>query len=150
MRAGLIAQVEATVPKARGLMEQFCDDVEGGRVVLRTYLTTAGKYRHYLAAGAAAEDLKFNATTITLPHFVYVTELIREDATLDDQGARAVVGHIVFNATSSTDLNADLLFAHLPHLAFVRDLDCDPAERDYDERIILISEERPYAQRLRS
>jgi hypothetical protein len=148
LRSSLIDQIVAEAPDARTTLEAFCDDFTEGRIIRRTYLTTAGRYRHHLARTTAPEDLKVKAISRTLPHFVYVTELLREDATPDADGARPILGHLVFNATSSTDPNADLLFAHIPHLAFERDINRDAGD-DARDAISLIREDSGYAQRLR-
>ena len=150
MRQSLIADMEKEAPGAAEPMLRFCDDHDAGCLALRTYITTAGKYRHHLAGTDAPEEVKLSAVTRTLPHFIYVTELIREDAVANEAGVRPVLGHLVFNATSSTDPDSNLLFAHLPHLAFERDLDCDPARGEFAEDVIGIETHREYAQRVRS
>jgi hypothetical protein len=151
LRAQLIADIVAQVPDAGDTLNAFCDDFCAGRVIRRTYLTTAGRYRHYLARTAVPDDLKVKAISRTLPHFIYVTELINEDARPDQNGARPIIGHLVFNATSSTDPNADLLFAHIPHLAFERNINAaSGCAADPDQMITLVREHVPYAQRLRT
>ena len=148
LRASLIDQIAQVAPAARSILEDFCDKFEEGRIVRRTYLTTAARYRHHLSKTKAPEELKIRAVSLMLPHFVYVTELVEEDALPDGDGARPIVGHLLFNATSSTDPNADLLFAHLPYLAVERDINLEPEDLD-SERLSLIREHQRYAQRLR-
>jgi hypothetical protein len=151
LRAKLISDIDAEVPSAADTLRAFCDDFSAGRIIRRTYLTTAGRYRHHLARTSAPEDLKVKAIARTLPHFVYVTELIREDAIPDEDGARPIIGHLVFNATSSTDPNADLLFAHIPHLAFERNINAEAGcAEDPDQTITLVREHIAYAQRTRT
>jgi hypothetical protein len=148
LRDSLIDQIAQEAPTARSILEDFCDKFEEGRIVRRTYLTTAARYRHHLSKTQAPEELKIRAVSLMLPHFVYVTELVEEDALPDENDARPIVGHLLFNATSSTDPNADLLFAHLPYLAVERDINLEPDNPD-SERISLIREHQRYAQRLR-
>ncbi len=150
LRNALTADIVRTTPEAEEVLNRFCDDFAAGRIIRRTYLTTAGRYRHHLAMTTAPENVKVKAISRTLPHFIYVTELIHEDAVPDENGARPIMGHLVFNATSSTDPNADLLFAHIPYLAFDRNIDgAAGCNADPDETITLVPEHVPYAQRLR-
>lgn len=130
---------------------KFKQAVQDGEIICRTYLTTAGRYRYHLSRGNLADDVKIEAITRTLPHFVWVTELLYPDSTPDQHGAaRDIAGHIVVNATSSTDQDSDLLFAYLPNIVVHRDVD-PPADNPnpYIETAKLIAEHVPYAQRLR-
>ena len=139
-------------PNARIAMQEFVDAEKSGRLVRRTYLTTAGRYRHHLAKSDLTEEVKIEAITRILPHFVWITELLYRDSFQEiDGGARRVVGHLVMNATSSTDQNSDLLFAHFPHAAIHRDVDPPAGTAEpYVESAKLFSEYAPYAQRLRA
>jgi len=150
LKSALIEDIVKEVPSARENLEAFCADFEKGRLIRRTYLTTASRYRRYIARTASPEDLKVKAVSRTLPHFVYVTEIIHEGAAVGPDGARQIIGHLVFNATSSTDSNADLLFAHIPHLSFERDINIEVESQAADhEKISLIRSHQPYAQRFR-
>lgn len=110
-------------------VEAFFDLVRTQRLIRRTYLTSAGRYRHHLAKSDLDEDIKAELITRSLPHFIWVTELISPDeAAAEGDDARRVIGHMVVNATSSTDPNSDLLLVHMPRMIIHRDLDGSPVD----------------------
>jgi len=112
------------IPSAVPNVEAFYTLVRDGRLIRRTYLTSAGRYRHHLAKSDLAPEIKAELVVRALPHFVWVTELISPDVAAPvDDGARKVIGHMVVNATSSTDPSSDLLIVHMPHVVIHRDLD---------------------------
>jgi hypothetical protein len=128
--------------------QAFFNDAEQDRIVRRTYLTTAARYRHHLARNTVSDRIKSQLLSRALPHFVWVTELMEGSAAqLEPDGPRHIVGHIVTNATSSSDPDSDLLLAHMPHIVVHRDLDAKDAE--FDEDAILIDEDAPYLSRVR-
>ncbi|OYZ88768.1 MAG: hypothetical protein B7X99_20795 [Rhizobiales bacterium 17-65-6] len=118
------------------------------RIIRRTYLTSAARYRHHLAKNTVSDRIKSQLLSRTLPHFVWVTELMEVSAAqIEPGGPRPIIGHLVTNATSSSDPDSDLLLAHMPHIVVHRDLDTDDAE--FDEEAILIDEDGPYLSRVR-
>lgn len=149
---GTAKQLKGIDKEAEKALEAFATAVEDGRIVRRTYLTTAGRYRHHLANSDLSEDIKIEAITRTLPHFVWVTELLYRDADQNSpSGARPIIGHIVMNATSSTDPNHDLLIAHLPYLLVQRNVDVPlGTDEPYEEKATFFPDYKPYRQRLRS
>ena len=95
-----------------------------GRIVLRTYLTSAAGYRRHIADGTAGDDLKDALLALHLPHFTWVTEI----ATIGSYnhfsaGMRRIYGHTIIDATSSGRDGEGLLALHLPGLLFTRDVD---------------------------
>lgn len=120
-------------------VETFFDLVRTKRLIRRTYLTSAGRYRHHLAKSDLDEDIKAELITRSLPHFIWVTELISPDeAAAEGDDARRVIGHMVVNATSSTDPNSDLLLVHMPRMIIHRDLDGSLVDEEPPE-----AEDRP-------
>jgi len=110
-------------------VEAFFDLVRTKRLIRRTYLTSAGRYRHHLAKSDLDDDIKAELIIRSLPHFIWVTELISPDeAASEGDDARRVIGHMVVNATSSTDPNSDLLLVHMPRMIIHRDLDGVPLD----------------------
>ena len=146
-----LAKLEPSDTEGTDAVARFIKALEDGQIIRRTYLTTAGRYRHHLAKGDLAEAAKVEAITRTLPHFIWVTELLYRDADQTrDGGAREIVGHIVINATSSTDQNSDLLFAHLPRIVIHRNVDPpEGSQQAYEESATLVDGPVGYAQRLR-
>lgn len=132
---------------------QFMELIRTGRLVRRTYLTSAGRYRHHLLRSGIAPDTLQELLVRTLPHFVWVTELMRPtEAQAADGGPRQILGHMVVNATSSTDADLDLLLVHAPHLLIHRDINPPPEDDDgagFVEEVVLLEDERPYRSRIR-
>jgi hypothetical protein len=121
--AGMQARVELEYPGSGAAVKAFNQLVKKGKLVRRTYLTSAGRYRHHLAKSSLADEIKAELLVRHLPHFVWVTELIKPNtAARPGHGARPIIGHMVVNATSSTDPSSDLLIAHLPHVLIQRDV----------------------------
>ncbi len=135
--------------KLAGLrVKEFFDAVLNNQIVRRTYLTSAARYRHHLAKNTTSDRIKRQLLSRTLPHFIWVTELMEPSAVQTEPGGpRSIVGHLVTNATSSSDPDSDLLLAHMPHIVVHRDLDATEAE--FDEEAILIDEDGPYLSRVR-
>jgi hypothetical protein len=149
---GMRARIVAQHPDADTAIGEFYDLVTSGRLVRRTYLTSAGRYRHHLAKSDLADEIKAELLVRSLPHFVWVTELISPDAPgCEDGGARTVIGHMVVNATSSTDPSSDLLVAHLPHVLVHRDVN-PPADKgeEFIETAVILEDHAPYRGRRRS
>jgi len=122
---------------AGSAVRSFFEGVTEERWVQRTYLTTAARYRRHISGSEMAEEMKTEIVPRSLPHFVWVTELMDRSASQEGPaGARRVIGHFVLNATSSTDYNSDLLIAHLPHVIVHRDVN-PPSE---DDQVVDINE----------
>ena len=134
-------------------IEAFFAKVREDKFVHRTYLTTAGRYRHHLAKGDLTEAIKIELVTRRLPHFIWVTELIEPTSKqISLKGPRNIVGHIVVNATSSTEPSNDLLVAHFPHLLIHRNIN-PPREKmdeiDFEENAEIYPQDGPYCGRVR-
>ena len=132
-------------------LDRFEDHAKSGRLIRRTYLTTAGRYRHHLAKSDLSDDVKLEAIVRTLPHFIWVTELIYPDAEQVDGKPRDIIGHLVINATSSSDRDLELLMAHLPNILFHRNVDPpEGSELPFEDSVIFFPGPVRYGQRLRS
>jgi hypothetical protein len=144
---------EASDSNAKAAIADFYAKVRDEKFIHRTYLTSAGRYRHHLARSTLSEPIKAELMTRQLPHFVWVTELMNPDsAQVSTNGPRQIVGHMVVNATSSTDPNSDLLMAHLPHVLINRNINPPPETRDqieFEETAEIFPDEVPYCGRLR-
>lgn len=130
-------------------VQRFYETVLQGGLVRRTYLTSAARYRHHLAKSDASPSVKLELLDRTLPHYVWVTELMERTATQTGYGARTILGHLVVNATSSSDPDNDLLLAHTPHVVTHRDMNSEEADGAIDESAVLVDEDHPYTGRLR-
>jgi len=149
---GMLNRVESDYPDAGAAVTAFYGLVDSGRLIRRTYLTSAGRYRHHLAKSDLADDIKAELLVRHLPHFVWVTELISPDETARPGGGpRTVIGHMVVNATSSTDPSSDLLIAHLPHVLIHRDVNPPSGhEGPFKEEAVILESNAAYLGRLRS
>jgi hypothetical protein len=140
--------------KGSEVVSDFFDGVENGRWVQRTYLTTAARYRRHISRSEMTEDMKSAIISRSLPHFVWVTELIdRSSKQEGPNGARRVVGHFVLNATSSTDYNSDLLIAQIPHIIVHRDVNpmaADDEVVDPKETMVQFDKQVDYLGRTRT
>ena len=145
---------EAPDGKAKETIADFYARVRDDKLVHRTYLTSAGRYRHHLARSTLSEPIKAEMMTRRLPHFVWVTELMDPNTVQTSKnGPRRIVGHMVVNATSSTDPSSDLLMAHVPHVVINRNINPPPDKRDdveFEETAEIFPDETPYCGRLRS
>lgn len=146
----MLAEDSAEAAETAG---RFFAAVREDRLVRRTYLTSAARYRHHLAQGGLPEQVKSELLGRTLPHYVWVIEVMDRCSTqITHEGARLVLGHLVVNATSSSDPSNDLLMAHTPHLVVHRDIDAvdELADgSDFIEKAVLIDQDAPYAGRVR-
>jgi hypothetical protein len=149
--AGMLTRIAETYPTAVATIERFYDLVRTGGMVQRTYLTSAGRYRHHLAKSDLADEVKAELLLRSLPHFVWVTEMIDpEGSTASDDAARRIIGHMVMNATSSTDPSSDLLLIHMPHVLVHRDINQPvDAPLPFKERAYPVEVHAPYAGRRR-
>jgi len=144
---------EASDPAVGAAIEAFFAKVKEGKFIRRTYLTTAGRYRHHLAKGDLNELIKIELVTRQLPHFIWVTELMESSSEqVTFKGARNIVGHMVVNATSSTEPSNDLLAAHFPHLLIHRNINPPRDKRDeldFEESAEIYPQDAPYGGRVR-
>ncbi|MEQ1808653.1 MAG: hypothetical protein ABL889_01915 [Terricaulis sp.] len=131
-------------------MSHFNDLVRSDKLISRTYLTQAGRYRHHLSRSNLDDMVKAELTVRELPHFVWVTELIEPGATPKNGGARPIIGHMVTSAASSTDPDSDLLMAHLPHFLIHRDVNSEHWGDDFVEEATFFPVHLPYDGRQRS
>lgn len=137
---------------AAATVRSFYDLVAGGRLIRRTYLTSAGRYRHHLAQGDLTDEIKAELLVRHLPHFIWVTELISpDDPPGQGDGPRKMLGHMVVNATSSTDPSSDLLVAHLPHVLVHRNVN-PPLEKEapFEEMGVVLETHAAYLGRSRN
>jgi hypothetical protein len=139
----------ASDPNAKQSIRDFHQRIRDKNLVRRTYLTSAGRYRHHFAKGSLNEMIKSELITRQLPHFVWVTELMDPDAAQTAPGGpRPILGHIVINATSSGDPDTDLLAAHYPHVLVHNDM--NPAHGKPDTNLAQIYvDDAPYPGRIR-
>jgi hypothetical protein len=150
--SGMLQRITGSYKSAEKAVKAFYKLVEDGRLIRRTYLTSAGRYRHHLAKSDLTDEIKAELLLRRLPHFVWVTELISPDepASAGD-GPRKVLGHMVVNATSSTDPSSDLLFAHLPHVLIHRDVNAAVDKgAAFEETAVILEGHAPYLGRRRS
>ena len=122
--------VERGLPLNERLLDELEDAHSRGRIVLRTYLTSAAGYRRHIADGTAGDDLKDALLGLHLPHFTWITEI----ATIDSYnhlsaGMRRIYGHTIIDATSTGRDGDGLLMLHLPGLFFTKDVNALPHEQ---------------------
>jgi hypothetical protein len=140
----LLGEASDAGARAKVFFEAVIQDL----IVRRTYLTSAARYRFHLAKNTLSDRLKGQLLSRTLPHYIWVTELMESSAAqIEPDGPRPILGHIVTNATSSSDPDSDLLMAHMPHIVVHRDLDSKDVE--FDEEAVPIDEDGPYLSRIR-
>jgi hypothetical protein len=136
---GLIAKAGTVNP----LLDELAVAYKAGKVVLRTYLTSADGYRRHIADGSACDALKDLLLRIHLPHFTWITEISSADSyNKSSVGLRRIYGHSVLDATSSGVDVSGLLMLHLPGVVFLRDVnEDDPAKAQTAE---IIDDDRLY------
>jgi hypothetical protein len=129
----------------------FHNVVSSRKLIRRTYLTSAGRYRHHLSNSDLSNDVKAELVIRSMPHFVWITELIDPAGSNTASGrARTIVGHMLLNAISSTDPNSDLLAVHLPHVVVHRDVNPPPEKKvPFIESALVFDDHAPYNGRLR-
>ena len=100
-----------------------------GRVVLRTYLTSAAGYRRHIAGGTASDELKDALLELHLPHFTWVTEISTTDSYNNaSAGMRRMYGHAIIDATSTGKGRDATLMLHLPGLVFTNNVNAPRGE----------------------
>ena len=140
------------LPRARKVLEDqglpvndmLLDELQvaysAGKIVLRTYLTSAAGYRRHLAQGSASDELKDALLQLHLPHFTWVTEISTVDSyNQPSPGMRRIYGHTVLDATSTAEIKSGLLVLHFPGLLITR----DPNAR-IQEKVIVIENDQLY------
>jgi hypothetical protein len=82
------------------LLDELATAHKDGKVVLRTYLTSADGYRRHIADGTACNDLKEVPLPMHLPHFTWVTEISTVDSYNNSSaGLVAAVGPVLCSST---------------------------------------------------
>lgn len=151
--AKMLANLPGITPEGVTAAENFYRRYRRGKIVQRTYLTSAARYRHHLGKSDAPKAVKKHLLRRELPHYVWVTELIDRDALqYGDDGPRQVIGHLVTNATSASDPDNDLLVAHTPHVIVHRELlqEPDPERgQEYRQTAVFVADDHPYHGRAR-
>ena len=119
------------------LLDELQDAHAGGRLVLRTYLTSAAGYRRHIADGTASDELKDTLLDLHLPHFTWITEI----STIDSYnhvsaGMRRMYGHTIIDATSTGKGRDATLMLHLPGLVFTNDVNAPPGDEPAELSIV--------------
>ena len=110
----------------------------GGRLILRTYLTSAAGYRRHISNGTASDDLKDALLDLHLPHFTWVTEISTVDSyNHASAGMRRMYGHTIIDATSTGKGRDATLMLHLPGFIITNDVN---AARDKEPEELSIIE----------
>lgn len=131
---------------AKIAISRFYRLVKRKKLIRRTYLTSAARYRHHLAKSGLSDPVKAELTLRTLPHFVWVTELLDPTISKTADDVRLIVGHIVINATSTADPANDMIMAHYPHVVIHSDID---AADNGEQEALILPEDAPYRGRIR-
>ena len=132
---------ERQLPVNARLLDYLQSAHSSGRIVLRTYLTSAAGYRRHLAMGTASDDLKDAVLDLHLPHFTWITEISTIDSyNQPSPGMRRIYGHTVLDATSTGKGEDGLLVLHLPGLLVTKDINARP----HHEELTLIAADRLY------
>ena len=119
------------------LLDELEDAHAGGRLILRTYLTSAAGYRRHIAGGNASDDLKDALLDLHLPHFTWITEISTIDSYNNvSAGMRRMYGHTIIDATSTGKGRDAILMLHLPGLVFTNNVDPRPGEPQEELSII--------------
>ena len=109
------------------LLDELQDAHATGRMVLRTYLTSAAGYRRHIADGTATDDLKDALLDLHLPHFTWITEISTVGSYNEaSAGMRRMYGHTIIDATSTGKGRDAILMLHLPGLVFTNDVNAAP------------------------
>ena len=140
--------VDRGLPVNERLLDELQDAHSRGRIVLRTYLTSAAGYRRHIAEGTAGDDLKDALLALHLPHFTWITEI----ATIDSYnhfsaGMRRIYGHTIIDATSTGKDGDGLLALHLPGLLITKDVN-EPAHEQ--EKFAIIEGDDLYERRAKN
>jgi hypothetical protein len=129
--------------KINPLLDELAAAHKAGKIILRTYLTSADGYRRHIADGSACDALKDVLLPIHLPHFTWITEISSVDSYNNSSvGMRRIYGHSVLDATSSGLDEAGLLMLHLPGVVFLRDVNNDDPSKA--QTAVLIDDDRLY------
>ena len=124
------------------LMDELVSAHKQGKIVLRTYLTSASGYRRHLAKGTASDEVKYALLDLHLPHFTWVTEISTIGSyNQSSPGMRRMYGHTVLDATSTGKDRNGMLMMHLPGLILMNDVNAEPAEQ---EKVVIVHEDKLY------
>ena len=120
---------EQHLPANDRLLDELQAAHAGGRLVLRTYLTSAAGYRRHIADGTASDELKDTLLDLHLPHFTWITEISTIDSyNHASAGMRRMYGHTIIDATSTGKGRDATLMLHLPGLVFTNDVNAPPGD----------------------
>ena len=134
---------ELELPLHERLLNELENARKADRIILRTYLTSAGSYRRHIAASTATDDLKDALLDLHLPHFTWITEIVTVDSyNHHSADMRRMYGHTIIDATSTGRDGDGLLMLHLPGLLFTKNLDADPDEEP--EKLSIIEDDGLY------
>ncbi|MET4483481.1 hypothetical protein [Bradyrhizobium sp. F1.13.3] len=142
-----IDQIKAAVAKQNGSANPLLDDLfaayNSGRMILKTYLTSAESYRRHIGTGTASDALKDVLLEVHLPHFTWVTEISTVDSYNNSSaGLRRIFGHSLIDATSSGREVVGLLMLHLPGVVFLRDVNEPDAAKS--QKAVVIENDNLY------
>ena len=138
--------IEHDLPVNDKLLDELQAAYSTGKIVLRTYLTSAAGYRRHLSQGSASGHLKDELLHLHLPHFSWITEISTVDSyNQSSSGMRRIYGHTVLDATSIADAKSSLLVLHLPGLLFTKDPNAQG-----QENTVVIENDRLYECREKS
>ena len=134
---------ELELPLNDELLDELEEARKADRIILRTYLTSAGSYRRHIAASTATDDLKDALLDLHLPHFTWISEIVTVDSYNNHSaGMRRMYGHTIIDATSTGRDGDGLLMLHLPGLLFTKNLDAAPGEEP--EKLSIIENDNLY------
>ena len=125
------------LPANDRLLDELQDARAKGRVVLRTYLTSAAGYRRHIADSTASDELKDALLDLHLPHFTWITEIATVDSYNNaSAGMRRMYGHTIIDATSTGKGRDAILMLHLPGLVFTNNVNALPSDEPHELSII--------------
>ena len=140
--------VDRGLPVNERLLDKLQNVHSQGRLVLRTYLTSAAGYRRHIADGTAGDDLKDALLALHLPHFTWITEIATIDSYNNSSAEmRRIYGHTIIDATSTGRDGDGLLALHLPGLLFTKDVN---APRHDQESLTIIEGDDLYECRTKN
>ena len=126
------------LPANDRLLDELQAAHAGGRLVLRTYLTSAGRLSTpHRRRHRRATKLKDTLLDLHLPHFTWITEISTVDSyNHASAGMRRMYGHTIIDATSTGKGRDAILMLHLPGLVFTNNLNAPPGVEPHELSII--------------
>ena len=128
--------------------DRFCDLVEAGAIVARTYLTNGWEYKRRLLRSSIGSSAKQAIIRQDLPRYVWITEF-SDFGNLNsvDPTARRILSHSVIDGTSSNFWHGVSLF-HGPGLVSRWYHDSGNPYGDYLHEVSIVADESPYEPRI--